>query len=345
MIIVISGMRYKFFNTEYIGHSATTQINGIFVFLVFMSHFYGYLGSESNYSFFYSEFQKFFGQLVVTTFLFYSGYGIFISILRKGDNYINQLPIKIIELFSMFTVTVLIFYIIDLIVGAHYDFSYVLLSFIGWKSIGNSNWYMFDILLLYALTYLSYKMTRRHGAALGVLAVLSVISMLVLREYQEGARWYNTFLCYWAGGCYALYKDSYERFVMKDRLHYLLTTACWLALFLFLHHYRTHMSLYILHGIAFVMVINHVSMTIALHSKILQWLGAHIFGIYLLQRVPMILGSHFGMAQGGAMLTASYFFISLLVTLLLSVGFNQMTSLLGKYIFQPMKQRIRTKRS
>ncbi len=83
LLIIISGMRYKYFNSEYISHSATTQINGIFVFLVFMSHFRSYFDSAISYSRIYYEFQGFLGQLVVTTFLFYSGYGIFVSILKK----------------------------------------------------------------------------------------------------------------------------------------------------------------------------------------------------------------------------------------------------------------------
>lgn len=136
---------------------------------------------QISYSRIYYEFQGFLGQLVVTTFLFYSGYGIFVSILKKGKDYVDQLPVKILELLSAFAVTIVVFWLVGLITGADYGLSRTLLSFIGWKSIGNSNWYMFDILLLYALTYLSYKMTRRHGAALGVLAVLSVISMLVLQ--------------------------------------------------------------------------------------------------------------------------------------------------------------------
>ena len=40
--------------------------------------------------------------------------------------------------------------------------SRILLSLIGWKSIGNSNWYMFDILLLYVLTYVAFKVTKKQ---------------------------------------------------------------------------------------------------------------------------------------------------------------------------------------
>ena len=72
LLVILFSLRIRVFNPDYISHATTTQINGIFVFLVFLSHFSGYFDSAISYSELYTTFQGFLGQLVVTTFLFYS---------------------------------------------------------------------------------------------------------------------------------------------------------------------------------------------------------------------------------------------------------------------------------
>lgn len=65
------------FHKDYLSKENTTAINGIFVVLVLLCHFTQYVrfGSglvDQSFLFFKSHL----GQLVVTTFLFFSGYGI-----------------------------------------------------------------------------------------------------------------------------------------------------------------------------------------------------------------------------------------------------------------------------
>ena len=91
--LCITGVRVDFFNRDYISRDTTIQINGIFVFLVFLSHFAGYLDHEYPLNFIYMNVRGFFGQLVVTTFLFYSGYGILTSINQKKEAYIRTIPV------------------------------------------------------------------------------------------------------------------------------------------------------------------------------------------------------------------------------------------------------------
>lgn len=339
LLMILFSLRIRIFNPDYISHATTTQINGIFVFLVFLSHFSGYFDSAISYSELYTTFQGFLGQLVVTTFLFYSGYGVCISIRKKGDDYVDQLPIKVVELLTSFVIVVLLFALVGAITQKDYDLSRILLSLIGWKSVGNSNWYMFDILLLYVLTYVAFKVTKKHAHALVVLLLLSLGAMVFLYTFQEGGRWYNTFLCYWLGVLYGFGKESYERLMFGHKGCYIATGIVLLAAFLLLHEQRSQPVFFILHALVFVLLVNHLSMIVAVNSPVLTWLGKRIFGIYLLQRIPMILGQYAGLARGGALTTSVYFVGSLLVTLLLAVGFHHMTAFLSKRIFAPLKGR------
>ena len=61
------------------------MINGFFVGLILFSHFNSYVTTNMKFdSIYYYIFDKI-GQLMVTTFLFYSGYGIYESIKSKKN--------------------------------------------------------------------------------------------------------------------------------------------------------------------------------------------------------------------------------------------------------------------
>ena len=82
--LCITGIRVDFFNRDYISRDTTIQINGIFVFLVFFKSFRRIIWIMNfHLNFIYMNVRGFFGQLVVTTFLFYSGYGVLTSINEK----------------------------------------------------------------------------------------------------------------------------------------------------------------------------------------------------------------------------------------------------------------------
>lgn len=73
--------------------SRTTCVNGIFVLLVFLSHFCQYMDT-SALPFFqpYLLLRSILGQLIVAPFLFYSGYGVSEQIKKRGIEYVNAIP-------------------------------------------------------------------------------------------------------------------------------------------------------------------------------------------------------------------------------------------------------------
>ena len=339
-VLILCSVRFIMFNDNYIAHETTTQINGVFVFLVFLSHFRAYFDSEISYSVFYYGLQNNLGQLVVTTFLFYSGYGVYTSIKKKGKDYIDQLPLKILELLASFVLVITLFLILGWITGKNYDFSRILLSFIGWESVGNSNWYMFDILLLYALTYIAFKITKKDKHAIGVLFILSLCAMLFLYTFQNGTRWYNTFLCYWLGILFAYYKPKFDQVMFNHKSIYMISTLLLLIFVYILGAYQKNVFFFMLRAIAFVLLVNQISMVVILKNPVLKWLGKHIFGIYLLQRIPMILGEYYGLAEGGFLSTTFYFITTLILTMLLAVIFHKVTNWMSLKIFKPLKLKV-----
>lgn len=74
------------------------------------------------------------------------------SLKAKGYQYAHTvITRRFPKLLLFFDVAVLLFLVTNLILGKCPGLKQVLLSFTGWDSIGNSNWYMFIIFCMYIL--------------------------------------------------------------------------------------------------------------------------------------------------------------------------------------------------
>lgn len=132
-------------------------LKGIFILLVFFSHFNSY-SSFTNYSdLIYVKIVSLIGQAMVAMFMFYSGYGMMESIKNKGKSYISDMPRKrIFSTWLHFACIVAIYAILATVIGNEISFGQLMLSFISLDSVGNSNWYIFDILCLYLIICISF---------------------------------------------------------------------------------------------------------------------------------------------------------------------------------------------
>ena len=81
------------FNPEYISMKQTNIIRGFFLLLVFMIHFCLYIQMNGPTDRIFQFWRPHSGQLVVTLFLLYSGYGVFVSIMKKGTPYVRRIPV------------------------------------------------------------------------------------------------------------------------------------------------------------------------------------------------------------------------------------------------------------
>ncbi len=74
---------------RYLDKDHSTSLKGIFVAIILLSHFNQYITIEQNlFNYPYLLFFERIGQLMVTPFLFFSGYGVMLSIDRK-QGYLN----------------------------------------------------------------------------------------------------------------------------------------------------------------------------------------------------------------------------------------------------------------
>lgn len=324
------------FFADYLSKEKTNAIKGIFVILIIFNHSSQYIQLDGNWDMPYVVLKEHLNQMVVAMFLFYSGYGIVCSIKKKQFEYVRGiLRNRLFPVFGNFAIAVMLFLVANLFLGNYYDFKTIMLSFIGWKSIGNSNWYMFVIFVLYILTFLSYYCIRwieiKKGIIIGtvLLTVLSIIFVFWEMKMGQPNWFYNTVILFSLGSWYALVREKVEKIAMCNDLVYFLIFAICVGLYLisFRNRWAFGIEGYTIWAIAFTVMVILITMKVSIFNPILTWFGTHVFSVYILQRLPMMILSHFGVS-----ISHKYIFVIVVFTctIPLALIFDGMTGLLWK---------------
>lgn len=252
-------------------------------------------------------------QLIVTTFLFYSGYGIWVSLKTKKD-YLQKFPKRIFKVWLQFVIAVCLFLFLNLIKGKVYSTPTILLSFMAWQSVGNSNWYILAILLLYTLSYIGGRMTSQDSLTTIIFVTTGCcVYVIMLILCGKGNWYYNTIFCYPLGMLFGKYEHKIRTLLEKTDAYLMIVMSCSAAFMVsYLYTLKCHGVIWLvmveLRSIFFVLLVILATSRIKIGNPVLNWLGKHSFEIYILQRLPMIALSGIDMNQ------YVYFLICVVVT-------------------------------
>lgn len=308
---------------DYLSLERTQCVKGVFIMLVFFSHFNSYVTYDKAWDLAYQAVVRSFGQGMVTLFLFYSGYAVMVSAVRKGMGYVKSMPWKRIggTLFQ-FDCAVVGY----MLLGPEGSLTWKkgVLSLIGWESVGNSNWYIFVILVLYALSYLAFRVLGTERKVPVAWMVLVLTAGLVVGCHRYGWRpswWYDTALCYPMGMLWAAYREKIDKVVQDHGWLYLLVLVLGVTgVYVLKFRLSGSMAHTIVTHLVFTGTVVLATMKLKVGNPALQWLGKYLFEIYILQRIPMILGKRWGFAEKNIYL---YVLFCLVVTLVLSPLFRR----------------------
>ena len=194
LLLSLQGIRiHADWNEYYCDKNQTRQIEGIFVILVFICHFSSY----ASFNGLFGEVTRFIivnlQQCVVSVFLFYSGYGI----MKKSNDlkYIHNLPRKAVRLLLQVDLAILLFIPLNLYFHKSLSLKKIILSFLLWDDIGNSNWYIFAIIYLYMITFISFfvcellykqKNNEKRFMCFAIFVLIfCVIYILIMRKIKK----------------------------------------------------------------------------------------------------------------------------------------------------------------
>lgn len=305
----------------------TTAINGIFVVIVLLSHFNSYVNFTSHIDVLYLNIMYLIGQLMVSPFLFYSGYGIYESIKTKKDYINNFFKNRILKLFITFSLIIILYIIFNLIVGNNYSVSKILLSFIGYESIGNSNWYIFAIFYLYLTTLLCFKLFDKKNAVYFNL-IFSAIYIILMMLLNKPDYYYSTIFCYNAGMFFSLYKDFILNYINNFK-KYLIIFISILFIFVLTYYFHGNIIIYELSAIVFSLLIVMLTFKIKIQNSILEWLGKNTFNIYALQRISYMIVLKFNISN-----LYIFFILSIILLVIIVYIFNFINKKVLIYLYK-----------
>lgn len=284
----------KGFFPDFLGKEQCNAIKGVFILFVFLAHIIvvvqdcGFIAARRIDTMAYEILGQM-GQLIVAMFLFYSGYGVMMSYRTKGEKYLEAYPkSRLLTTLVNFDIAVFCYLVLAWTMGGRPGFSKVALSMIGWDSLGNSNWYIFVILVCYLCFYVVMEMVHtRHFLGTVLVGALLLAAMLFLHAIKPHY-WYSTVLVFPAGMFYACYAETFNSLIQK---HYGVVLVILTGAFLILHfgHIKAfHGLTYNLKAIVFSFLLVVITMKVRIGNKWLAWCGVSLFPIYIYQRLPMI---------------------------------------------------------
>lgn len=347
LLLVIAGILLSIrtplkFNKDYLSVEQTHTVNGIFIVFVFLRHFWQYVERVGAFDEIFDAVNSGLGQMIVTSFMFYSGFGVTASIIKKKDNYLKAFPVnRILKTMVLFDIAILFYAVTGLFTGEDITIEKVLLSFIGWKSIGNSSWYIYAILCMYLISWISFSIFNKQNKkysiflSLSLATVLTVVYMLITRRYQSG-QYYNTVLCYVVGMWWYYYKEKVDA-LLKSNIFCLIVTAVTTGLFAMTYIFRKKNLVFDqLHYLLFIVFIIVITSRIQIKSSLFKCLGENLLGLYILQRLPMIAFSRIDIISHN---TYVFFALSLAVTIILAYLYSRFVISNVNKLFSEMKRR------
>ncbi|MBO5929115.1 MAG: acyltransferase family protein [Clostridia bacterium] len=265
---------------DYLSLEKTTSIKGIFIIIVFFSHFNKYFTPINMMDSLYFKLISEIGQNMVVAFLFYSGFGVMESIQKKGTPYLQQMPknrmLRVLFEFQIATIFSLVY---NFLANEQLNFEKILLYFISWE-----NWYIFAILCLYTFTFLGFRWLKKNQYHKGIflVALLTVGYILVMRQLKSRF-WYDTVLCYPLGMLWSLYKDKIKlRNIYQWGAAVLSVLVAAVLLKVFAKESLIAVLIGFLLSCIFIVL---CTMRISFHNKVLYWSGKYLFEIYILHRI------------------------------------------------------------
>ena len=318
---------------DYISHRSTMCINGFFTILIFLSHAVQYIELDGLFDATYLTFNKAMAQLVVATFLFYSGFGMMESINKRGHAYVKSIPFKrLFRVWYHFAFAILLYTVFNLLIGKHMELRTWLLSFTGYSSIGNSNWYMFVTFAMYIIIFIGFVIAPKHKlVSLANVWVLTLCFIAAEMSLDLPSRFYNTIILFPAGMTFSVLKPYFDSFIQKNDAIYWLSLSASLACMFIAYKYRfDSYTMYSIWAVFFMLSTILVTMKVKFSNDMLAWFGTHVFSIYILMRLPMQLFDLIGLSHH----TFVFIVMSFVATVALMSIFEQILALMDARIFQ-----------
>ena len=285
------------FRQDYLSRENTAAVKGIFVILILFSHGVSYYPFKGTYDVPYIVLRDHLYQIVVAMFLFYSGYGMMEQISRRRWSYVRSVLLRRFpRLLLDFDAAVCLYLAANWALGKHITLRRFLLSLVAWDAIGNSNWYIFAMLCLYLLCFLAFvplRFSAGKGTRYLCLIFLTALTLAFVYAqilFRRPRYTYDTVFLFVLGFWYSCFRERIEKFLMKNDIVYLLAGAVLTGAYIWFYARRSKgIEQFTAWACCFTALTVLLTMKVTFRSELLRWFGTHVFSIYVIQRLPMMV--------------------------------------------------------
>lgn len=287
-LLALASLRFRRGDDAYacLEPEQTVCINGIFILVVFVSHLGHLLLQPIGYEMthfgdrMYRAIQSMHGQLIVVPFFFYSGYGIATQMIAKPNYLGSFFRNRVVPLYLNFLIAFSCYLAVSVVFMDGVRIVDVLKGMFFLHAFGNPTWFLFCTIIAYIVVWTAFKFL--HNKIPIIITCFAGMSMYVLIVARfKPTWWYDTALVFPLGVGMALYKDKIIRLL---RSNYIVSFS--VAAILFLAIFRTSLPCAsrltpTVQGALLMIIILLFTMKIKVSSRPLEWLGKHVFPIYM----------------------------------------------------------------
>lgn len=269
-------------------------LRGILAIEIVLGHCYGNLpGTELLYL------NDRIGIWPVGIFFFLSGYGLMVSLHKKQDYLKHFIRKRMISIFLPFFITFFLKTIWEAAIRGSMDILQIgnmqeaagyikelLLTF--WRYF-YSDWFVFEILILYLVWYLTYRYLSEK-TAFRILLVLTILLNLLGCKFAIGSRWYGSTACFLLGIWLERNEDTVRKYLVGNYLRSLLGGSLLFTVFtvlfiisddsLFLSALWINLTCFILCEIVYLLL-----MKFTLGNPVTNFWGCVSWEIYVVHRL------------------------------------------------------------
>ena len=345
-LLCLYKIRFSFFDKnktaiyeDYMSFEKTNSIKGVFILIVLFSHVSQCVSlSDSLLTSLFNLINfNIIGQSMVSMFMLYSGYAVMLSVKNKGRDYVKLMPKnRICKVLLHFDIALLLFLIVQTIIGNKFSFSRIILSLIGWENVGNSNWYIFVILVLYLISWISFTVCRdNYKISVIISFILTAVLILVLHKYKD-TFWWDTAILYPLGMTYYFCKEKIDKIFKEHSMVWAISLLVCIALTVLCYKFRHNDIAAIIKHVFFALSILLITMKVQVHNKFLNYCGRHLFSIFILQRLPMIVLSYLEIDNNPII----YIILTVVITIIICMPFDMLMSKVDRVLFTKKEKEI-----
>ena len=283
-------------------------------------------------------------QNIVSLFLFYSGYGILESFKKKGNKYIKSLPIKSIIILIKSEMILFIFLCNNILLGIKTSLINYLQAVIFRKSIGNSYWFSFTIIILYIHAFFSFFFIKKQSFIIIGIFLISIICIFHIYfvytfYHPKQIISIDTVICFVIGFYYSFFKLYIDKIIMKNDIIYFGIISILIIKYYKIYIYKPNIYNISLKNGLFAICIILITMKIRFKNNFLLLLNSHSYSIYLLQRIVLIYFYRKGFFKNNEFIG---FCCEFIIVIFIAISFDKYTIFIDNFLKKNKKINIKS---